>query len=224
MALNNFFNQSGTVWHLVYHPCEWEEHRNSPWCKRWLAPPKVSASLRSWMRNPECVTSFREWHSSNLDSPTWTFSEWRDNSETIRSMDWNELATTATTLGCCDSCVILGGNVDVHYWPVPGANTDCLSTIGTSYRHPDDGFFATDDRGHKHFKSRPNPYAQNATSSKPTATRATTPTKRLRFRSVGPLLNHSIALNHSISVNQTMPVSTAVVSGYTMSVSRDCKP
>ena len=161
MALDYFFNQSGSMWHLVYHPCDWDTHMNADWCKPYLARPPMSSSIKSWMRNHDCVSSFDEWHTSNLNQPEWTYTDWVGY-ETTLSMNWNQLATTASTIGCCDACAIAGGNVDVYYWPVSGSNHDCTSSIGTSDIDPDLGLFTTDARGHKNFVSQPNPYATDA--------------------------------------------------------------
>lgn len=64
-------------------------------------------------------------------------------------------------MGCCKQCTILGGTVDVYYWPVPDANTDCVSTIGSSFNDPASELLITDNRGYPYWKAQPNPWGQN---------------------------------------------------------------
>ena len=196
---------------------------NSDWCKPWLARPPMSSSIKSWMRNHDCISSFNEWHSSHLDEPTWTYTDWVDDAQTTLSMNWNQLATTASTIGCCDACAIAGGNVDVYYWPVSGASSDCTSAIGTSVLDPDAGLFTTDARGHKIFESQPNPYATTDASDEVIS--MTTPlVQRLRYRSDGLFRNSSISANHSLTlpanqstaISQNISGSIAVISGHTL--------
>ena len=212
------------MWHLVYHPCDFDTHMNADWCKPWLAPPPMSSSIKSFMRNHDCASSFYEWHTSHLDEPTWTYTDWVGY-ETTLSMNWNQLATTASTIGCCDACAIAGGNVDVYYWPVSGSNTDCTASIGTSLIDPDAGLFTTDARGHKIFESQPNPYA-TVSASNALISSTVHNVQRLRYRSAGQFHNISISANqsiptstnHSIAITKSASGSLAVVSGHTLFV------
>ena len=168
------------------------------------------------MRAPECLTSFEEWHNEHLDVATWTHVDWQDNAQVTRTIDWG-LLTATSDVGCCDACIVIGGNVDVFYWPVEGVNTDCESVIGTSYRPIDEGFFTYDERGHKYFLSKADPYA---TTDAPTPVMTPAPVMKLRYRSVGPLGNNSIidnasSSNGSVPANKTIEGSIAVYSGYT---------
>ena len=206
------------MWHLVYHPCEFAAQRDSDWCRPWLAPPQVSSSIKSWMRNHDCASSFDEWHTSHLNEPIWTYTDWQNNSQTTLSMSWDQLASTATTIGCCDSCAIAGGNVDVYYWPVSGSNNDCTSIIGTSALNPDDGFFTTDIRGHRNFASQSNPYA-TINDSDDVTSMTTYNVERLRYRTDGLFSNTSTSTNESAAITQTMSGSVAIISGHTLFVS-----
>lgn len=79
------------------------------------------------------------------------------------TIDWNTIATTTSTVGCCGQCNVFGGNVDVYYWPVPGENDDCVSTIGTSFNDPETELMVTDDRGYPYWKIQTNPWGSNDT-------------------------------------------------------------
>ena len=82
-------------------------------------PPDTSSlwsTLKSWMREPACKSSFLEYSSAVHQPPA----------QDIVS-------------DCCGSCAIGGPNVDVYYWPSPGANTSCLNIIGTSVNPPTEG-------------------------------------------------------------------------------------
>lgn len=221
VALDNFFNQSGSMWHLVYHPCENEDHKYTPWCLPYLAPPNISSSLQNWMREPDCVTSFGEWHESHLDRPLWTYTDWDNNTEKVRSINWNQLTTDRAPNGCCKACTILGGNVDVYYWPEPGANTDCLSIIGTSVGNPDDDFFAADNRGIKHFKSKPNPWFTASTPADITPKLTQAPIRKVEPRLLGSHISGPHVLNQSAPINHTILGSTDIISDHTLYVIPD---
>lgn len=51
--------------------------------------------------------------------------------------------------------------MDVYYWPVPGANDDCVSTIGPKFNDPGTELLVTDDRGFPYWKAQTNPWGQN---------------------------------------------------------------
>ena len=221
MALNNFFSQWGTLWHLVYHPCEYPAHAVGGWCQNWLAPPPISSAIKSWMREPECLTSFAEWHSAHPgpNETHWTHIDWdwANNAQVTQTIDWAQVTATST-IGCCDSCMVFGGNVDVFYWPVSDAKTDCVSQIGTSYDNIDAGFFTYDERGNKYFRSRPNPYDTdtNTITQPPPPIITSAPQRRLRQRSVASGWSSLLAQNGSITANETIPGSVAYVSGYSL--------
>ena len=71
------------------------------------------STLKSWMREPACASSSLEYSSK------------------VRDPSAQEVID-----GCCGPCAIDGPNVDVYYWPLPEANTSCLSIIGTSVNPP----------------------------------------------------------------------------------------
>ena len=106
----------------------------------------------------------------------------------------------ASIVGSCNNCGVAAGHADVYYWLVSGVNTDFLSVIGTSSRPVDDGFFTHDNRGHKEFLSRPNPWATDESS---TATITSSPSRLRRFHTLIPLSENPIALNESIPINNT---------------------
>lgn len=107
------------------------------------------------------MQSFYEYHIQHADEPLWTWSGRAFNGWSTHTIDWNTVATTTSNVGCCKQCTILGGNVDVYYWPVPGANTDCVSTIGSSFNDPASELLITDNRGYPYWKAQPNPWGQN---------------------------------------------------------------
>lgn len=55
--------------------------------------------------------------------------------------------------------------MDVFYWPVPGANSDCVSTIGSSFNDPASELLVTDNRGYPYWKAQPNPWGQNGSQN-----------------------------------------------------------
>ena len=69
--------------------------------------------VKDWMRSPPCMSSRSEFNSVYQ----------------TRSMLDRDF--------CCDQCYLYGDNVDVYYWPNPGADTSCLSLIGTDINPPD---------------------------------------------------------------------------------------
>ena len=82
-------------------------------------PPATSSlwsTLKSWMREPACASSSREYSSAARQPPA-----------------------QDVIYGCCGPCAIGGPNVDVYYWPSPEANTSCLNIIGTSVNPPTEG-------------------------------------------------------------------------------------
>lgn len=164
LALDEFFNSSGTMKELVYGGWEyWPIHR-----QKGGIPPDVNDKIISWMRLPECRSSFLEWHTEHPDQSSWSYTDWAGNTNVPHAMDWSYLATSSATAGCCDACELAGGNVDVYYWPVAGANTDCLASIGTSIASDiDQNLLITDARGvgGGWWKSQPNPYVRTSSSS-----------------------------------------------------------
>ena len=78
--------------------------------------------LKAWMRSPPCMSSRSEYNS------------------VLRTIPW------AGKDFCCDECYLYGDNVDVYYWPDPGADTSCTSLIGSEINPPDIGG-TTDDEG-----------------------------------------------------------------------------
>lgn len=143
-ALDYFFNNSGTMNKLVYGAGEYYPiHRAQNGI-----PPDINSKIVSWMREPDCRSSFLEWHTENPDESTWSYTDWTNNSNVPHTMDWSSVATASATFGCCDACELVGGNVDVYYWPVPGANTDCLASVGTTAASDiDQNLVITDARG-----------------------------------------------------------------------------
>ena len=162
-ALDDFFNNTGTMMHLVYHAIEyWDNHRKDSGI-----PPDTNAKILSWMRDPDCRSSFFEWHTEHPDQPTWTYTDRIDNADVLQTLDWDSVATTSVPYGCCDACNLIGGNVDVWYWPVIGANTDCLASVGTTAASTiDQNLIIPDDRGGGGWwNPQPNPYVTSASSS-----------------------------------------------------------
>ena len=163
-ALDEFFNNSGTMKGLVYNA--WEYYPVNQ--KLSGIPPENNSKIISWMRDPDCRSSFLEWHTKHLDQPIWTYTDRAENEDVISTMDWSSVARTSGNGGCCDACELVGGNVDVYYWPVPEANTDCLASVGTTAASDiDQNLLISDARGvgGGWWKSQPNPYNLTSSSS-----------------------------------------------------------
>ena len=209
-------SQAGSLFNLVFKPCEYSEHRLATNCLPWLAPSTISTSLHSYFRNPACVADFKEWHTSHPAESIWTWTEWQNNAETTITMPWDKDGLNERmpeTVGCCDDCVLSAGNVDVYYWPVKGANTDCVSLIGSSYRPVDEGFFTYDARGHKEFLPKPNPWS---TDKALLTSRTPLPNMVRRFHAIISPSNSSMALNMSMPINSTILPSTQIFDSYTL--------
>lgn len=158
-ALDLFFNNSGSLYNEVYGAhCIWSREIE---CAPWLASPAVLPKLLDWLRQPECVQSFYKYHTQHADQPPWTWSGRMFDGWSTHTIDWKTIATTTSTVGCCGQCSIFGGNVDVYYWPVPGENNGCVSTIGSSFNNPIIELMVTDDRGYPYWKIQTNPWGQN---------------------------------------------------------------
>ncbi|KAL9066628.1 MAG: hypothetical protein Q9161_007458 [Pseudevernia consocians] len=158
-ALDLFFNNSGTLYNVVYGAhCIWSREYE---CAPWLPSPAVLPDFLDWLRKPECVQSFYEYHTHHTDQPPWTWSGRIFDGWSTYTIDWNTVATTTSSVGCCEQCTILGGNVDVYYWPVSGAKEDCVLTIGSEFNNPVTELLITDDRGYPYWKAQTNPWGQN---------------------------------------------------------------
>ena len=165
-ALDEFFRNSGTIFGLVYNA--WEYYA----VNRRLSgiPPENNSKMVSWMRDPDCRSSFLEWHTEHPDEPVWTYTDRVVNEDVVSTMDWNSVAGTSGDSGCCDRCELVGGNVDVYYWPIQGANTDCLASVGTTAASDvDQNLMIPDDRGvgGGWWKSQPNPYSLTSSPAFP---------------------------------------------------------
>ena len=157
-ALDEFFNNSGTMSGLVYNA--WEYYA----VNRKLSgiPPENNSKIVSGMRDPDCRSSFLEWHTEHPDKPIWTYTDRAENEDVVSTMDWSSVAGTSGNAGCCDTCELVGGNVDVYFWPIQGANTDCLASVGTTAASDiDQNLMIPDARGvgGGWWKSQPNPYS-----------------------------------------------------------------
>ena len=162
LALENFFNNSGTISEIIYGPhCIWSL---DPQCQSWLLPQSERVELLDWLRKPECVQSFNEYHHQHPEDSPWT---WKGRVFTgwgTYTQDWKAIATTTKGVGCCNQCVIQGGNVDVYYWPASDSNTACLSAVGSSFNNPLAGLLTTDTRGYQYWKAPSNPYGGTISS------------------------------------------------------------
>ena len=124
-------------------------------------PPDTNPEIISWIRDADCHSSFFKWHTENPDQSIWTYIDREENKDVLQTLDWNSIAINTGTFGCCEACELVGGNVDVYYWPMPGANTDCLATVGTTAASDiDQRLLISDARGvgGGWWKSQPNPY------------------------------------------------------------------
>ncbi|CAF9939064.1 hypothetical protein IMSHALPRED_001193 [Imshaugia aleurites] len=162
-ALDLFFNNSGTLYNEVYGAhCIWSRESE---CAPWLPSPAVLPKFLEWLRQPECVQSFDEYHTRNEDQPPWTWSGRIFDGWSTHTLDWSTIATTTSNVGCCGQCTIFGGNVDVYYWPVTGANSDCVSIVGSTYNDYVSELLTTDNRGYPYWKAQTNPWGQNCSQN-----------------------------------------------------------
>ena len=158
-ALDLFFNNTGTLYNMVYGAhCIWSRVYQ---CAAWLPSPAVLPKFLDWLRKPYCVQSFNEYHTQHADQPPWTWYRRTFDGFATSTLDWDTIATTTENVGCCGQCEILGGNVDVYYWPVPGENTDCVSTIGSHFNDPVKELLVTDNRGYPYWKAQKDPWGQS---------------------------------------------------------------
>lgn len=161
-ALEGFFNNTGALANIVYGPhCIWSL---DPQCKSWLLPQRPRIKLLDWLRKPDCIQSFNQYHSQHPEDSPWT---WRGRVFTgwaTSTINWNVLATTTSGVGCCNQCMIKGGNVDVYYWPAPDAKTACLSVVGESMEKPTAGIYTTDKRGYGYWQAPSDAYDGAAAS------------------------------------------------------------
>lgn len=92
---------------------------SQPSCK----PPERNAELekiKSWMRSPQCMSSGSAYIQSNSIFMA------------------GNTDPTHPANSCCGTGTLYTDNVEVYYWPVPEANTSCLSVVGDKF-YPRDG-------------------------------------------------------------------------------------
>ena len=113
LAAEHFFGQgkanaSGTMLDLLVDPCfnGHETDASGTNCTSSLLNPasaSFSSAAKTYMREPQCSKDY-------------------ESIQPVSSRVWED---------CCGTCYIYGPNVDVYYWPDPGADTSCLSIIGS---------------------------------------------------------------------------------------------
>ena len=201
-ALDEFFNNSGTMYQLVYGAREYYgQHR----AKNGISPD-MNSMILSWLRDPDSRSSFFDWHTEHLDQPVWTYTDREGNEDVVQTLDWSSISANTGTIGCCDACELVGGNVDVFFWPMPGANTDCLATVGTiAASDIDQNLVLSDARGvgGGWWESQPNPY--RLTSLNPLSNSASLPNINAR--------GHAIL---SGTDNSSMSITVAIQNGFTL--------
>lgn len=111
-------------------------------CTQQNTPARYSefARIKNWMRSPQCIASQSVYQKAHPTPDT------QGMQGEKRAYEKRDNSTQGPKYGggtCCGVCNIEAGNVDVYYWPVPNANTSCLSIIGNSVNPPD--FGATTD-------------------------------------------------------------------------------
>ncbi len=108
VAAKNFFEPNGTWQYLLDGPrsCFNDDSLN---CS--TAFQSEITPLKDWMRTTQCNSM-------------------RAGPGVVQPEDFDFKDSS-----CCVRCVLSVGNVDVHYWPEPDADTSCLSIIGNSI-HP----------------------------------------------------------------------------------------
>ena len=102
VAAKGFFQD--TAWRLTEKPC-FKYLTALPECTSYESSKTLSdfSKIKDWMRTPQC-TSFAK------ECGGWQYDD--------------------ALASCCDVCYIVIKNVDIYYWPEPGADTSCLSIIG----------------------------------------------------------------------------------------------
>jgi len=119
-AARNFFEN---MWMMDEKPC-WKQGNNASYSCTLYEPPETllaMTKIKDWMRGTQCISLMKSLHSSTT---------------TIVKAGTTLVSTTAeaTAVGetCCGNAIIEAQNVDIYYWPEPGANTSCLSVVGHS--------------------------------------------------------------------------------------------
>lgn len=139
LAAEEFFaqgkaNSSGTMFDLLLDPCFDGRGTDASGtnCTSSLLDPasaSFSSAAKSYMREPQCSKDY----------------------ESIYPV------SSRTFDDCCGTCYIYGPNVDVYYWPEPGADTSCLSIIGSDVVPLDIGA-QTDEAGVVYWAASTNLY------------------------------------------------------------------
>ncbi len=115
-AAQNFFDNMVM---LDEKPC-WKGSANvSLHCTEYEPAETLSAmsQIKDWMRGSECMSML-----AKFDGPT--------DTPTSSTAIISTSPSTASGETCCGLPIIEAQNVDIYYWPEPGANTACLSIIG----------------------------------------------------------------------------------------------
>ena len=154
-ALDRFFDNDGTMFHMVYDAhCAWS---NDPQCNKWQIDAERKRKIMSYLRDPQCNKDFVDWHEGHPGP--WHWSERAFNGWSPGTVDFEDIAIHTKEVGCCGQCEIYGGGmVDVHYWPVKGANTECMNTIGHHELDWEKGLWVTDSRGYPYYNAQSNPW------------------------------------------------------------------
>ena len=143
------------MFHMVYDAhCAWS---NDPQCNKWQIDAERKKKIMSYLRDPQCNKDFVDWHEQHPGP--WHWSERAFNGWSPGTVDFEDIAVHTKEVGCCGQCEIYGGGmVDVHYWPVKGANTECMNTIGTHELDWEKGLWVTDSRGYPYYNPQSNPW------------------------------------------------------------------
>ena len=139
LAAEEFFgqgkaNSSGTMFDLLLDPCFDGRGTDASGtnCTSSLLDPasaSFSSAAKSYMRGPQCSKDY-------------------ESIDPVSSRTFDD---------CCGTCYIYGPNVDVYYWPEPGADTSCLSIIGSDVVPLDVGA-QTDEAGVVYWAASTNLY------------------------------------------------------------------
>ena len=123
VAAKNFFDNMVM---LDEKPC-WRNGYNASYrCTDYEPAETLSAmsEIKDWMRGPECM-SLSISYEGLITTPV--------TGANTTSMAITSMASIPGE-SCCGNPIIEAQNVDVYYWPEPGANTACLSVVGDSVR------------------------------------------------------------------------------------------
>ncbi len=138
---NDCFSQTGLV--------------NQSDCDTYNPPERLSdfENIKKWMRSPQCVLAANEWIAMTGSPWGYVFEGGLNETKAQDAADGALLEqihpaigqdnSTAAPPSCCGVCNVSPQNVDIYYWPEPGADSSCLGIIGETLKPIDYGATTT---------------------------------------------------------------------------------